>query len=193
MSPFPIPRSRGTIAAAAILLALAACGGENGTGPGPGPGPGPTLANGTMTARIDGAPWRASFLVQAHVTDNGSGSTIQITGADTVGLPVTRAKQIVITIIPGVPPAAGSYPIGVLRGSPPPYSSIGMVVQSASSWSTPLATAAPGVGTMTVTSLTATRIAGTFSFTAAPTATNPAADQSPAAVTEGTFDIKLTQ
>jgi len=46
-------------------------------------------------------------------------------------------------------------------------------------------------GTLTVTSLTATRIAGTFSFTATPLPGSSLVGGTPMAITGGTFDVRI--
>ncbi len=180
---------------AMLLAAAAACGGDSGTGPGPNGGP-PDLANGTMTAKVNGQPWRATFIVQATVASNPTGqiSLVQISGSDTVGVPLTRARQITITMALGAPPAVGTWPMQLGLAGFPGYNAAGQLNQAASIWNTlPGGGAAAGSGSFTIATITATRITGSFAFTANAAGSNPASERGAVNVTEGQFDIAITQ
>jgi hypothetical protein len=147
-----------------------------------------------MTARVNGVAWRASFIVQAVVQRSPAGqfSLIQVTGADTVGVPVTRARQITLTAGLTTPPAVGTYRLAGPGAAAPGVTVSGQLNQATAIWSTlPGAGAAAGTGTLVVTALTDTRIAGTFEFTANPASSNPADARQPATVTEGRFDLAI--
>jgi hypothetical protein len=180
--------------ATAVALALvAACGGGGGDAPTE-PGTSAALANGTMTARVNGAAWRASLLVQATVQRSPTGqfSLVQITGADTVGVPITRARQITITAGLTAPPAVATYPLTGPTGAVPGATVSGQLNQATAIWNTLAgAGAAAGSGTFTITALTDTRIAGTFAFSANPASTNPTDARQAVVITEGRFDIAL--
>ncbi len=126
-----------------------------------------------MAARIDGAAWSSSNATGAA----GAGGIFTLTGVQTgSGTGVTMTLYSI-----GAP---GTFPFGVggtVAGG------IASVVTGASNfWSTPLNGAA---GTVTVTSVSPTRIAGTFSFNASPVAPQTGATR---AVTAGTFDVPVT-
>lgn len=187
-------RCRPRATASAALLLAAACGGGGGGEAGTTePGASAGLANGTMTATVNGVAWRASLSVQATVQRSPAGqiSVFQISGVDTVGVPVTRARQIILTGGMTTPLAVGTYRLaGPAAGSPGTVS--GQFNQATAIWNTlPGAGAAAGSGTLTVTTLTDTRIAGTFDFTANAASSNPADARQPTTVTQGRFDVAL--
>lgn len=152
----------------AILL-LAACGGSP-TGPNPGGGGG---GADKMTATIDGQAFAAT-LVQANPVSTVPGS-LSFTGVVTSGS-TARSISIALGFIPG----PGTYPLGMNIGSSP--GGTANYVSGSSSWLTPLTGAA---GTITITTLSATRVVGTFSFTAPPIVGGGAN----VVVTNGTFDV----
>ncbi len=180
--------------ATTLLLGALGCGGGGGGDP-TGPGTGATLANGSMSARIDGQPWRATFLVQATVQRNAAGqfSLLQVSGVDTTGGIATRTRQIIMTVGTPVTPTARAYPLDPEASrTTVGYSGIGQLTQAPSLWTTAVgAGSTGGRGTMTVTTLTDTRIAGTFAFTAMPASSNGAGAREQAAITEGVFDIAI--
>ena len=153
----------------AFVLALVACGGGDGsTNP---------LLNGVtnFTAKIDGTDWNAEF---APVASNPSPGLYVISGFRSTGAnPYTIA--ISLTNVAGAAP----YRLGVntmMYG--------GTVVLSAppsSGWTTTLDGDA---GELVITTLTATRIAGTFQFVADPLSGTTGTRT----VTEGQFDVPVT-
>jgi hypothetical protein len=78
--------------------------------------------------------------------------------------------------------AAGTYPLGI---GPTVVGGSGTVTEGSTTWLTPLSGAA---GTVTISALSSSAIAGTFSFTAAPLVGGGASR----AVTSGSFDIPIT-
>jgi Family of unknown function (DUF6252) len=147
--------------------ALTSCGGGGGGGP-----TGNTGA-GSMSARIDGASW-TSTSSSANAT---TGGIFTLTGVQaTSGTGVSMTLYYI-----GAP---GTYPLGVggvVAGG------LASVVAGSAGWSTPLS---GNAGTVTITAVSATRIAGTFAFTA-PLVTGTSAVTS-RAVTQGQFDLAVT-
>lgn len=193
-------------AAAALLVVVAACGGDSGTGPeeeqiGPEGPNGPWLANGSMSARINGEEWRASMLVQAIVTpgSNTASELLMLTGIDSVGRGVQNRRALVIALDVYPTLAPGSYGLGmnVGGGAPGTIVSLASIVDAngSATWITPLPDlgSASNSGTITITSLTATRVAGTFSYNTVADPGNSTANQGPVAVTQGVFDVEVTR
>ena len=145
------------------LALLAACGGDGGSGPDGG--------DADFSATIDGADWTAAS--QSTAVATGQNGTFTIVGGSAGSTP--RAITMTLYNIG----AAGTYPFGV---GPTVAGGIGSVSTGSSSYSTPLNGAA---GTVTITTLTASRIAGTFAFTAG---TDPVLRN----VTGGHFDLPFT-
>lgn len=154
-------------AAAAMLGLLAACGGDGGSGPNGG--------NANFTATIDGTAW-TSAEASTNVTGAASG-TFSIVGSEVSG---NSAKYITMTLYNiGAP---GTYPLGVSGTVPGGIAVVGTSGTSASFFTTPLSGSA---GSVTITDVSGTHIAGTFSFVAgvAPTTRT---------VTQGSFDLPVT-
>ncbi|MEI2720608.1 MAG: DUF6252 family protein [Gemmatimonadales bacterium] len=159
------------LALACSLALLAACGGGSPTGPNGGGG------NGTdrVTASIDGQAFTAT-MIQANPVSTVPGSlafqATQVTGGS------ARTLLVYLAFIPG----PGTYPLGMNIGTSP--GGTASVTSGANSFSTPLSGAA---GSITITSITATRVAGTFTFTAAATL-----GSATSTVTNGVFDVPLS-
>ncbi len=153
-------------------VTLAACGG-NANGPA---NPGGGNGSNTLTATIDGQGFAATF-VQANPVAVTPGS-ISFLGTQTAG-GVTRSLSISLAFITG----PGTYPLGTNIGSTPG----GIVTYAAGTalFSTPLSGTA---GSITIATLNATRVTGTFSFTATPLVGGGAA----AVATSGRFDVPLS-
>lgn len=166
-----------------LLPLLVACGGGDGDSP---TGPGPSTTVGTFTASIDGTPWVSTV---NQVAGGGSGSN-QVPGVITMtGTRVVSATNYTtITLTLGYIAGTGNYPLGVNPGST--AGGIGAVFapqgSSFGTWSTNLTGSA---GTVTVTSLTSSRIVGTFQFTAPPQSFTTTTGTR--VVTSGTFDMPL--
>ncbi len=140
-----------------MLFGLATCGGNSGL-----TDLDASLPSGTMSASVDGVAWSA-IEVQA-VRAGGRRNA----GSDLALLAVAFAFQ-------GV---AGTYDLG------PGHAATASVSDLSNIWA---ANDLQGSGTITVTTLTATRTAGTFSFTApaSPNSGPPATR----VVTNGVFDV----
>ena len=155
-------RSAIGVGAAAVVLGLVvSCGGDGGSGP--------DGADANFTAKIDGSDFTAlAASTAAQISDAGN---FAIVGGSSTGSSIT---MILYSI--GAP---GTYPLGVsgtVRGG------LGTVGTSSSSFSTPLSGTA---GSVTITQVSATRIAGTFNFVAG-------AEPVTRTVTEGEFDLPVT-
>ena len=131
--------------------------------------PGGTTSNGSLTLKHAGSAWSASMSVQA-VNTNG---VLNITGSD------SNANQAAVTIFQ--PNGAGTYAIGTLSN---PGNS-GRWTQGIGQTDTYSASSVLGSGEITITELTATKVKGSFFFTAYNT------DQNTVQVTEGKFDVKF--
>ncbi|MCC7052955.1 MAG: hypothetical protein IT355_06770 [Gemmatimonadaceae bacterium] len=152
---------------AVSTLTLAACGGGGGGGP---TGGGTT---GSMSASIDGTSW-SSTTASATATPGGIFTLTGVQAGSGVGVTMTIYHI-------GAP---GTYPLGV--GSTV-AGGLASVVEGTSGWSTPLSGAA---GTVTVTSVSPTRIGGSFAFTA-PRVTG-ASGLATRAITTGLFDVPVS-
>jgi hypothetical protein len=157
----------------------AACGGGDGTGPGGGGG------SAAFTAKIDGQDWAsdaAGLRVQGGVSQIPG--YIIITGTKVASTTSYTSLVLTLAYISG----PGDYPLGVNPIST--AGGIGQVVQGAGtvfeSRATPFSGAA---GTVTVTTLTSTRIAGTFNYVATPTLGSGLTSNR--TVTNGSFDVAL--
>ena len=153
-----------------LLGMLAGCGGDSSTGPN---NQTPT-GGGTFTAKVDGAAWASSGLTTVAI--GKAGGLYTLSGASASG------TAIVLTLGPISVP--GTYVLGVATGNV--FGGMGIVGSGVSSWSTPLSGKA---GTITVTAISSSKIAGTFSFVATPAlGTSTTGNRT---VTDGQFDIPL--
>jgi hypothetical protein len=158
---------RARVHLAGVLLLTMSCGGDSPTGTG-----GQNSA--PLKATIDGQAWVAGF---ASATAGANG-IFTITGSS-LNASVTGMSLVLYYI--GAP---GTYPLGVggsVKGG------IGVLSGGGSSWATALTGAA---GSVTISNVSATRIAGTFSFTAPPQA--GAGATTTRSVTQGEFDLPVT-
>jgi hypothetical protein len=155
----------------AALVATAACGGDGSTGPN-------NNNNGAsrMTATVNGRAFSSNALggLEKVVMVNRALHLVQ--GAQTSG---TNATVILITLWNLRGP--GTYPIGV---GPTTVGGTGQVTENGLSWITPLTGTA---GEVRITTLTDTRIAGTFTFTAEAVGGSTGTR----AVTNGQFDYPI--
>lgn len=162
------------LAAAALSLALGACGGDgSSTGP---DGSGNTGAF-YLRAKIDGASWASdagSERVGVPITLPGLYS---ITGAK-IGAGANYTIAITLYNIGG----PGTYPMGV---GPQVAGGSAIVSTAAGGWATPQSGAD---GTITITTLTASRIEGTFNFTASPLSGGATGTRT---VTDGSFVLEV--
>ena len=139
---------------------------------------GPGTANNFMSARINGEQWAADQSAITITGDATSGrqGTITISGTRVTG---QRNITLFLSFING----PGTYPLGVsvLTNA----GGRGLVTDPPNTWTTPLSGDA---GSVTISTRTDSRIAGTFSFVA----TDPGGSTSGAVVTEGEFDITVS-
>lgn len=152
-----------------FVLALCGCGGGDDNPAGPG-GP----ATGPMTATIDGQPFvaTAGYATAQAVSIPGA---FALSGSD----PTTAVALLIYLYNVGGP---GTYALGVGPSAFGGFASIGTVTGG---WGTP---GNGADGTITITALSPTQIAGTFSFTAE---ASTGAATGTKVVTEGTFDLAL--
>ena len=153
----------GVGAAALGLGLLVSCGGDGGSGPNGG--------DANFTATIDGSAFTASAATTVAQISNAGNFAIVGGSGTGAGTSITLALYNI-----GAP---GTYPLGVsgtARGG------LGTVGSSSSSLSTPLSGTA---GSVTITQVSTTRIAGTFSFVAG---VSPVTRT----VTNGSFDLPVT-
>jgi hypothetical protein len=147
----------------AILITLAAgCGSDDPAGPG-GPG-GNNLANGSFSARIDGAafePTAAAVVASSGLISIGAGNP----SGQTLGFA-------------WLDEGTGTYAIGATSAT------VGTHTFSGNTWS---ASSAQGSGSIVVTTTTANRVAGTFSFVLEADAGSGATGTR--TITEGSFDL----
>ncbi len=157
--------------AVVLGLTLTACGGSNNpTSPG-GTGSGSHY----FRAVIDGTSWTSSSILVNLGAAHSQTGTYVLTGGGTTGY------SIVIALFNLAGP--GTYPLGVglsVAGGTVTVSDAG-----GAGWSTPLSGVA---GTITITDLSDTHIAGTFSFQATPISGGATGTRS---VTEGAFDLTV--
>jgi hypothetical protein len=167
-----------------LLITAAACGKSSGGSP-TGPGGGNTV--GTFTATIDGKAWVSN---SNQVSGSGSGSNqvpglISMTGTQLV----SATDYTTLTLTLGYIAGPGTYPLGVNSGTNAGGLGLVSAPQGGGSfgiWSTNLTGSA---GTVTVSSLTSTRMSGTFQFTAPPQ--NFTSTTGIRVVTNGVFDMPL--
>lgn len=160
-------RSPVRVVAVAGICLMAACGSGN-TPTGNGTGTNYNVATGTMTASIDGAGWTANFLTHASLTSG----TLSITGEFFNG---NTATIRVITMAATNIQTTGTYSIGPSS----PNGGNALMTLGSSVWSS---VASGGSGTLIITALNATHVAGTFVFVGV-------MGSSPSNVTNGVFDI----
>jgi hypothetical protein len=164
-----------------FLCSLAACGGDSST-----TGPIGGTTSGTFTATIDGQAWVST----TNQTAGGSSAANAIPGTVTlIGTKVVSATNYTtITLALGYLSGPGTYPLGVSQGTTAGGSGIVFATQGTSigTWSTNLT---GNAGTVTITSLTSTRIVGTVQFTAPPQSFTTTTGTR--VVTNGAFDLPL--
>jgi hypothetical protein len=160
-----------------VVLSVLGCGGSASDGGGGNAGGDGNPGGTSFSADIDEQAWAADENA-IQVTGNPGApnlGTIVMSGID---ISTGQGLVLALSFISG----PGTYPLGVNIGTTP--GGTGSVTGSPDSWITPLSGAA---GAVTVTVRTATRIAGTYSFSA-----DPLLGGGPAAVvTNGKFDITV--
>jgi hypothetical protein len=162
------------LALAATLTALGCGGGDDNGNP---TGPQACGAtNGTMTAQINGASWCAAGTITVSRQQN---NYIGVAGT---GFSGNTAYAFVISI--GNATGPGTHSFTIAAGSDGSSLIIGSSTTggSAAGWGTSFG---GGSGSVTITTLTATRIAGTFTATAVPSS----GSASNLVITSGQFDV----
>jgi len=141
--------------------------------------PSPTPSGGsTMSVLIDGVPWTSSLSRRATMTNN----ILTITGQDTNFRVITLAVPTSAGLL--VPPSAP--PTISLTFGPDIHGTVTMVL-GAQNWDNGHA---GGEGSFTITSISSTRVAGTFTVTLVNNPINTVAVPT-ARLTSGTFDMAL--
>lgn len=166
-----------------VVLVVVGCGSDGVTDPDGGNNNNNNNTSSPMSATIDGQAWKASSL-------SGAASALQfapvsggyiLTGAEFTSAGVAGTSMVfTINNISG----PGTYPLGTDAVSV--YGGFaGVVSGTGQQWTTPLTGAA---GTITISALSTTRIAGTFNYTAAASGGGATGAR---AVTNGTFDLPI--
>lgn len=152
---------------------LAGCGGGGTTDPNGNGGNNNGLPN--FTAKIDGAAWQAAVAVTAQ---NPMPGLYSITGSKFTG---TDPYTMIFSLwnIKG----PGTYPLGV--GAQMQGGSVVLSHPQSSGWSTPLNGAS---GSITITTLTATRLVATFTYAADGSVVGGTGTK---VITEGSMDIPV--
>jgi hypothetical protein len=154
------------------VAAIVACGGDGGsTGP-----DGQPNGEFRFTAKIDGAAWASTAGVEQFGVAVVVPGTYGITGMQLGGAGYTIVFQLYNITGPG------TYPLGVGVSVPGGSALISTV---GGGWRTPQTGAD---GTISITTLTATRMEGTFNFTAVPFTGNVSGTKT---VTDGSFVLEL--
>jgi len=148
-----------------LALALAGCGGDDPADPSGG-----NTGGDGLSCKVDGVSWTAP-LTAAHLISG----VVSIAGTD-----ASSSLGVGLGFLNG---GTGTYAVG--PGSPITACAVTEGLNDA--WS---ASGDQGSGTITVTTLSSTRVAGTFSFTAP--RSNGAGDPATRTVTEGTFNLPIT-
>lgn len=158
-----------TVIASLALVLASACGGGSDSNP-TAPGGNTTVAgDGNVTMSINGVAWRSSKGGD-HVTKSG-----QFYGISAVNVPYALVLGI------GNVTGPGTFSLNLATGN----GSSAIISNSVGGWGTAFS---GGSGTVTITTLTATRIAGTFSFDAVPGSGSAAGTMQ---VRNGVFDLTI--
>jgi len=152
----------------ALTLAVTACGGSDNSATDPiTNGVESGVTNGSFSATINGTNWGAI----GKVAVTRSGNIISVAAGST---------SYVVAFGVGAATVAGVYPLTYQN----PSGSIAIVTNTAGAgWSTAVS---GGAGTLTITALTTTHVAGTFVFDAPPTTGTASGTLH---VTNGKFDV----
>lgn len=146
-----------------------------------------------MTASVNGSPFTADLSTQGTVRNSTvqGPNIVQVNGVGCVDGSATRARQILITLGRLTPITPGTYRLeAAAQGQPAGsgYSGIASFVAAPNLWYANIGT---GSGSVTFTTISATRLAGTFSLVVAPADGNTSGNQATLTITNGAFDIPL--
>lgn len=165
-------KRRHLVASLALAAFAAACSSSGPTSSTNGNNNGNNTATGTMTATIDGASWTANFQTRASLT-NG---TLSITGESYTG---TSSQTRVVTI--AVTNAVADSTYTLYAGGDGHGGNAITTLGGTSQW---FSASAGGSGSITVATLNATHVTGTFAFVGI-----GAGSIGNSTVTSGVFDI----
>jgi len=155
-----------TLLTAAVVVAMAGCSSDSGDdGNNPPPPPPPGSSEGAMTAKINGASFASVGSAFSYTQ-----STLSISGTN---------LTTTISLAVGNVTAPGTYTVGATTG---PVVIFIVSKTPSSGWDT---ISPGGTGTITITSISATHVAGTFSFNAVPQSGTTGA----MVVTQGSFNM----
>jgi len=146
-----------------LMVTALACGGDN-TGPN-------GQTNGDMTAKIDGSSF-SSVATYATRNATNAGTIVALSGAEADG---TALGFGFVDAGPGTYTVSATSPTNATLIEPGGHAWVASVVG--------------GSGSVTITTLDATHIVGTFAFSMAPSAGTGATGTR--AVTQGAFDVKF--
>lgn len=163
-----------TSALASALALLAACGGKTGTGPNVPPPP-PPPGGGAVTALVNGQPFGTVSYAQAAHTFSGS----YIISVQSVSGVNSKAISISLMNIA----EAGTYPLGTGANVEGGFASY---VENGAGWGAALSGEA---GSITLTTLSDTRMIGTFTFTGTEHTGGASGTRT---LTNGSFDLPVT-
>ena len=150
-----------------------------------------------MTATVNGAPFTAGFIAHATISNStGTGPNIvQVNGVSCPASGSVTGRQLLFTIGRLTPITPGTYQLDAASQLQPPqsgYSGIGTVTLSPNLWYTNMSDGTgPGSGSITFTTITATRLAGTFQMVAVPVSSNESSARQRVTVTNGVFDVNV--
>ena len=166
------------------ILSLACGGGDSSSGPDDSKDPNdpkdPNEPVAAMSARVDGADWMAQSTDLEAEAVKGIPGGYRVLAVDNPGV---AFRQIVLDLYNIGSP--GTYPFGVTASIIGAYATYQM--SGARIWHTAYTGEA---GTVTLSEVSAERLAGTFQFSATPMLTSPATGT--VVVTEGTFDVPIS-
>ncbi|MGZ3447081.1 MAG: hypothetical protein ACXU88_15450 [Myxococcaceae bacterium] len=159
---------------------LSGCGGSGPNPPGGGGGGGAGF-----TAKIDGQSWQAEALSVSAAAVPGVPGGLVIVGAQTTG-GLTRGLTISLYNVAG----AGTYALGVSSDVFGGTGSVGEGTGSGAGAQTWITDNTGSAGTITLTTLSGGRIAGTFTYVASPGHSNTVGGTR--TVTDGSLDLALS-
>ena len=158
-----------TVIASLALIVASACGGSGGDDNPTGPGGGTAITgDGNISATVNGVSWRSAK----------AGDRVTRTG-QFYGITAFNAPYALILGIGNVT-GPGTFTLNLAAGG---NGSSAIISNATGGWGTAFS---GGTGTITVTALTATRIAGTFTFDAVPGSGQATGTMQ---VRNGTFDV----
>lgn len=182
---------------ALLFVVLVACGSDNdAVSPGVVGTCGP-VASGTLTAQVNGAAFSSTLLTTAVVQSSGTNAPnlVQVNGAECPTSASASGRSIIITLGRLTPITPGTYSLDAASQGQPAgsgYSGIASYTLSPNLWYSNLSDATgPGSGTVTFTTVSATRVAGTFQFVGVAPTSNATTARGRTTITSGSFDIPV--